>query len=387
MTVRTSTGETPFKLAYGAEEVILAEVHMANHRVMTYQDKDNEEQLRLSLDLIDEVRTNVEQRIAKYKNLMARQHDAMVKPRRFNIRDLILKRVSLATKNPAHGKLGPNWEDGYKALGHVVTNSTQKPSPDKIRCVKAELTEQCEHYKWIWGAKGFNVYTTRPSNRGTQAMGVHLGSFVAQVGGIMSDIACLKNSKFDLFAMPTLDQLKPLIDAYALWVYFHPDEKYRPATVEWFFENEGLLYKKGDEANPVTILPDGSNLPQGGSDDNAYWLDVPPDSDARDKLEREDFAKAKVYVHVKPMFGATFTDIVIWMYYPFNGPATIKFRIFNIKFDHLGEHTGDWEHVTLRVNNFNGELQSIYLFEHRGGKWVDATDIEFQDHNKAAVYA
>nr|POF15059.1 hypothetical protein CFP56_45279 [Quercus suber] len=277
--------------------------------------------------------------------------------------------------------------DGYKALGHVVTNSTQKPSPDKIRCVKAELTEQCEHYKWIWGAKGFNVYTTRPSNRGTQAMGVHLGSFVAQVGGIMSDIACLKNSKFDLFAMPTLDQLKPLIDAYALWVYFHPDEKYRPATVEWFFENEGLLYKKGDEANPVTILPDGSNLPQGGSDDNAYWLDVPPDSDARDKLEREDFAKAKVYVHVKPMFGATFTDIVIWMYYPFNGPATIKFRIFNIKFDHLGEHTGDWEHVTLRVNNFNGELQSIYLFEHRGGKWVDATDIEFQDHNKAAVYA
>ena len=56
-TVRTPTGETPFKLAYGSEAVILAKVHMANHRVMTYQDKDNEEQLRLNLDLIDEVRT------------------------------------------------------------------------------------------------------------------------------------------------------------------------------------------------------------------------------------------------------------------------------------------------------------------------------------------
>jgi len=134
-------------------------------------------------------------------------------------------------------------------------------------------------------------------------------------------------------------------------------------------------------------LPDGSNLPQGGSDDNAYWLDVPPDSDARDNLERGDLAKAKVYVHVKPMFGATFTDIVIWIYYPFNGPATIKFKFLNIKFDHLGEHTGDWEHVTLRVNNFNGELKSIYFSEHSGGKWVDATDIEFQDRNKAAVYA
>ena len=114
--VRTPTGETPFKLAYGSVAVILAEVHMANHRVMTYQDKDNEEQLHLNLDLIDEVRTDAEHRTAKYKNLMARQYDAMVKPRHFNIGDLVLKKVSLATKNPAHGKLGPNWEGPYRIL-------------------------------------------------------------------------------------------------------------------------------------------------------------------------------------------------------------------------------------------------------------------------------
>ena len=54
---------------------------MANHRVTMYQDKDNEEQLRLNLDLIDEVRTDAEERMARYKNIMARQHDAMVKPR------------------------------------------------------------------------------------------------------------------------------------------------------------------------------------------------------------------------------------------------------------------------------------------------------------------
>ena len=70
--MRTPTGETPFKLAYGSEVVISAEVHMANHKVMTYQDKDNEEQLRLNLDLIDELRTDVEYRTAKYKNLMSR---------------------------------------------------------------------------------------------------------------------------------------------------------------------------------------------------------------------------------------------------------------------------------------------------------------------------
>ena len=57
-TIRTPTGETPVKLAYGSEAVIPAEVHMANHRVTMYQDKDNEEQLRLNLDLINEVRTD-----------------------------------------------------------------------------------------------------------------------------------------------------------------------------------------------------------------------------------------------------------------------------------------------------------------------------------------
>ncbi|XP_065620921.1 uncharacterized protein LOC136063864 [Quercus suber] len=107
---------TPFKLAYGSEAIIPVEVHMANHKVTMYQDKDNKKQLRVNLDLIDEVRTDAEQRMARYKNLMARQYDAMVKLRRFNIGDLILKRISLATKNPAHGKLGPNWEGSYKVI-------------------------------------------------------------------------------------------------------------------------------------------------------------------------------------------------------------------------------------------------------------------------------
>ena len=73
-------------------------------------------QLCLNLDLIDEVRMDVEQRTARYKNLMVRQYDAMVKPRCFNIEDLVLKRVSSATINPAHGKLGPNLEGPYRVV-------------------------------------------------------------------------------------------------------------------------------------------------------------------------------------------------------------------------------------------------------------------------------
>ena len=112
-TVRTPTGEIPFKLAYRSETVIPAEVDMANHRVKGYEVEENEVQLRLNLDLIDEVRTDAEQRIARYKNLMARQYDAMVKPRRFNIGDLVLKKVTLATRKHSL------WETGAK-LGRTL---------------------------------------------------------------------------------------------------------------------------------------------------------------------------------------------------------------------------------------------------------------------------
>ena len=81
---------------------------MANHKVMKYQDEENKEQLRLNLDLIDEIRIDAKHRTARYKNLMARQYDAMVKLKHFNIGDLVLKRVSLATRNPTHGKLWSN---------------------------------------------------------------------------------------------------------------------------------------------------------------------------------------------------------------------------------------------------------------------------------------
>ena len=60
-TVKTLTGETPFKLAYESEAVIPAEVHMTSHRGRKYQAEENEEQLRLNLDLMDEVRMDAEQ--------------------------------------------------------------------------------------------------------------------------------------------------------------------------------------------------------------------------------------------------------------------------------------------------------------------------------------
>ena len=59
-TIRTPTGETPFKLAYRSDAVIPAEVGLTSYRMAHYNNKENEKQFRLSLDLMDEVRMDAE---------------------------------------------------------------------------------------------------------------------------------------------------------------------------------------------------------------------------------------------------------------------------------------------------------------------------------------
>ena len=115
-TARTPTGETPFRLAYGVDAVILAEVRLTSYRVENYSEDKNKEVMRLQLDLVDEVRATAEQRLARYQNLMSKHYNSNVRHRDFQVGDLVLRRVMGATKNPSQGKLGPNWEGPYRIM-------------------------------------------------------------------------------------------------------------------------------------------------------------------------------------------------------------------------------------------------------------------------------
>ena len=65
---------------------------------------------------MDEVRYQVAQRMAKYKQKIAEYYNRRVKLKKFNISDLVLRKVTLATKDPAQGKLSPNWEGPYRVV-------------------------------------------------------------------------------------------------------------------------------------------------------------------------------------------------------------------------------------------------------------------------------
>ena len=108
MTARTLTGETPFRLAYESRAVIPVEVGLTRYRVEDHDKSKNDEAMRLQLDLVDEVRATTEQRLAWYQNLMAKHYNSRVRHRDFKVGDLVLRKVTGATRDPTQGKLGPN---------------------------------------------------------------------------------------------------------------------------------------------------------------------------------------------------------------------------------------------------------------------------------------
>ncbi|XP_010684871.1 hypothetical protein At1g04090 [Beta vulgaris subsp. vulgaris] len=288
----------------------------------------------------------------------------------------------------------PKPPSGYKALGFVVTNQAGKPDLGEVRCVREDLVDGSETCGLLLETLSrfqkipFKVFKTRPRHRGMQGRGVSVGTFfctrrLTAVEEI--PIVCLKNNDPNLDAMPNVDQIHALIHHYGPTVFFHPREVYFPSSVSWFFRNGALLFKAGQYTGEP-IDAEGSILPGGGTNDGEYWLDLPAD-DRREVLKRGNLASAKLYVHVKPALGGTFTDVAMWLFSPFNGPATLKIGPTNMAMSRIGEHIGDWEHFTLRISNFTGELQSIYFSQHSGGVWISACDLEFIEGNRAIVYA
>lgn len=287
----------------------------------------------------------------------------------------------------------PESPEGYKAVGIFVTDTPNKPGLDDMRTVRSDLTESCEAHQLVlhdcsnYLGDPFRVWTMRPKHRGKTSRAVTVGTFFCSSFWNWNPkdeltIACLKNLDPSLHAMPNLDQIHALIKHYGPNIFFHPNEVYLPSSVWWFFNNRPRINGHGDFESKE-IDESGENLPVGGTNDGKYWIELPKD----DRVKNGDLETAELYVHVKPALGGTFTDLAMWVFCPFNGPATLKIGLLNIGLSKIGQHVGDWEHVTLRISNFTGELWQMYFSQHSSGQWIDACDLEFIEGNRVAVYS
>ena len=101
-------------MTYGAEAVIPLETGFPTTRTSSFNPKGNDEQLTRSLDLIEEKRENAMVQLAYYQQKLKQGYDANVKLRPLTPGDLVLRKIVGAAKNPAWGKLRPNWERPYR---------------------------------------------------------------------------------------------------------------------------------------------------------------------------------------------------------------------------------------------------------------------------------
>ena len=77
--VRTQTGETPFKMTFGIEAVVLVEIGVSSIRNAWYDKQSNDEGLKLAQDCLPEVRDDATQRMALYQERMMRYYNQRVK--------------------------------------------------------------------------------------------------------------------------------------------------------------------------------------------------------------------------------------------------------------------------------------------------------------------
>ncbi|XP_072054170.1 uncharacterized protein [Arachis hypogaea] len=117
--IQSATGETPFKLVYGAEALIPVEVSVPTLRTELYDQTSNLQARTAELDLIEEERdiSAIKQRARK--QYLEQRHNRKVVPRSFNNGDLVLRRTEKARKPPAHGKLAANWEGPFRVLHNL----------------------------------------------------------------------------------------------------------------------------------------------------------------------------------------------------------------------------------------------------------------------------
>ena len=145
-TARTPTGETPFRLTYGTKAVIPVEVGVTSIRRGTFSEGLNDNELRLNLDFLDEVKDKASSKMTKYQKKMVEYYNKSVKLRRLDIGDLVLCKTTTATKNPTQGKLGPTWEGPYRVIHYLRQGSYHLETMDGQRLPRPWNIEHLKKY-------------------------------------------------------------------------------------------------------------------------------------------------------------------------------------------------------------------------------------------------
>lgn len=119
-TEKEATGETPFRLAFGARAVLPVEVGLSNWLILNYDPEINDKLHKEELDLLLEVRLATKLKSEAYKDWISKAYSKRVRSRSIVKGDLVIRRTAATGKEHIDKKLTANWEGPYIVKEEII---------------------------------------------------------------------------------------------------------------------------------------------------------------------------------------------------------------------------------------------------------------------------
>jgi hypothetical protein len=121
-----ATGFSSFFLVYGAEAVLPTDLEYGSPKTKAYDDRSNQTSREDSLDQLEHARDVALLHSARYQQFLRRYHARRVRPRGFQVGDLVLR-----LRQDARGrhKLTPPWEGPF-IIAQILKPGTYKLAND-----------------------------------------------------------------------------------------------------------------------------------------------------------------------------------------------------------------------------------------------------------------
>lgn len=239
--------------------------------------------------------------------------------------------------------------------------------------------------QWQQSDQTLNVPNSN-TTPGTPIITWNTGSFGPNASWTFQDVPYWYDT--DTQPPATLDDLNQLVNKVAPIVYLDPSDAYLSCSADWFLAQATLgINGTPNPAYDVWTLSNGAltkTQDNGNPPPESYYFTSIPQSAYGGAPSTTTF-----YVYVKD-YQRGYLDVQFWLFCAYNGSGYS--RLTNLlgstkDFDMapLGRHTGDWEHVTLRVS-YSGNLIAAYCSQHTGGQVFLASSFEMED-GRPVVYA
>ena len=266
---------------------------------------------------------------------------------------------------------------GFVALGTAFVGYHGMPPPDAIACVREDLAGPATGGKMVYADRGahathdveiFEVYAAAPGC-------VQVGASVVSSSYILGSppelsgvaVAALKPpARADRSDALTPADVEKIISESGPLLLLHPQEEWMPLAADRFVE---AATRSGD------------------------YLTV---SDPA--ILKGDLSTAKAYVFANYVC-SQFTDLQFWIFYAYNGAPFIQIQLWlasggvylwstSQDEDNLdcGQHQGDWETVTLRVDNQQKKVVAVGYTSHGDTEWYAAPEGQVKAYSALHVH-